>query len=1417
MIRFADIRMKPKLVLLFLFTGALPLLAVGWMGTRLASEALMDQAFNQLRTVQDIKTAQIDDFFREREDTLRILAESVQTQEALRELERHRDGTDGLPEHATQARVFSAAHNQYRPYFTQYARTFGYHDVFLVSADGQILFSTRSGAAPGTLLTVGQLADSNLAGLWRTVSRTMRLGFADFEPFALAEGLESAFLGHPVFAPGGALLGMVAVQLSPDSFEALMRTRQGMGERGESYLIARDADRGTFEFRSSMQTMGDGAYVIGLSLSPTAYWLKAFEAGAEGGAGRFADSLGAPVLIAYTPVRRHGLDWALISKMDEAEVTAPATTLLGRLSLAGAALLAAVAIGSFLFTRRLVRPIDQDVAFAQAIADGDLSAHLDLDQRDELGVLARTLNRMAGSLRDIDWLARGKQGLDDALRGVHAPEDIARRFITYFASFCEAQVGAVYVRPEGADFLDLVAGYAFSDRRGNFSRFALGQGLVGQVALERQTVVFSQLDPDQAPPISTGLDERVPAHVLVAPVTHDDELLGVVLLGSAAPFSPLARRLMAESLDNLAVHFLTARSHQVIQDLLQQARGQAQALREQQEQLARANADLEAQTSALKTSEAELQAQQEELRVTNEELEEQTRALKASEEKLQAQQEELRVTNEELEERTRALEKQSSALRQKNIDLLRAQDLIEQKAHDLEVASKYKSEFLANMSHELRTPLNSILILSQLLADNPAGNLTPKQVESARAVNSSGADLLSLINEILDLSKVESGKVEVVPEELPVRRVTADLARIFTEIASDKGVPFVVDVAEDAPPVLTTDAQRLQQVLRNLISNAFKFTDQGTVTLAISRPGPQADLSASGLDPAAALAFAVTDTGIGIPEDKQAVIFEAFQQADGTTSRKYGGTGLGLSISRELARLLGGELQLASTPGQGSTFTLFLPETYRAPEPDPEQDKGAWTSRSARKAAARKAQAKAQDAGDAPAPEAPPAQPPAPAPEAPRAAPPREPRAEEHPREASAEPQAPPAPLESTDQIPDDRKSIRKGDRALLIVEDDPNFARILVDMAHDRGFKCLVAGDGETGLHFADYYRPSAVVLDIGLPGIDGWTVMDRLKSNPELRHIPVHFMSAADETLDAMRMGAVGYLTKPVTLEAVNKALARIEGVLSKPVKRLLVVEDDALQRESIRELIGNGDVETVTVETGEEACEMLETEAFDCMILDLGLKDMSGFELLRRIRNDGLARRLPIIVYTGRELSREEEEELSRHAESIIIKGARSPERLLDETTLFLHRVEANLPADKQRMLRMVHDKEALLAGKKILLVDDDMRNVFALSSALEAHGMEVAIARNGREGVEKLSANPDTDLVLMDIMMPEMDGYEAMRAIRKRKRFQALPIIALTAKAMKGDRNKCIEAGASDYMAKPVDTDKLFSLLRVWLYQ
>jgi tubulin-specific chaperone A len=703
---------------------------------------------------------------------------------------------------------------------------------------------------------------------------------------------------------------------------------------------------------------------------------------------------------------------------------------------------------------------------------------------------------------------------------------------------------------------------------------------------------------------------------------------------------------------------------------------------------------------------------------------------------------------------------------------------VENKVKELEIASKYKSEFLANMSHELRTPLNSILVLSQLLGNNKDGNLSSKQRESAEAIHSSGSELLALINEILDLSKVEAGRVELNVEKVPLASITSDLNRLYKDIAESKGVRFSIDVADDLPEFMETDGQRLQQVLRNLLTNAFKFTAEGEIALIISRPTAE-QLKNTSLALHNSLAFSVRDQGIGIAEDKQQIIFEAFQQVDGSTSRDYGGTGLGLSISRELARLLGGTIRLHSIPGEGSTFTLVLPQQYEGEDAVPPVKKTTVIAEQLPDGEHKDGQEKERE------------------------------RTEVAPQQNGGK--------QNGGEVIDDRKNITPGCKSLLIIEDDNTFSRILRDFARERGFLAVIAEDGETGLHFADYYRPSAIILDIGLPGIDGWTVMERLKENPELRHIPVHFMSAADSSLDALRMGAIGYLTKPVSMEKIGETFAKLEHMIAKPVSRLLLVEDDATQRASIKELIGNSDVETMAVGSGAKAYEELDRGSYDCMILDLGLEDMSGFELLEKIRKNPSMAGLPIIIYTGRELTEDEEKQLRRYAESIIIKGVKSPERLLDESALFLHRVEADLPDDKRKMLQTVHEPEGVLSGSTVLLVDDDMRNVFALTSVLEERQVNVVIAMDGIECLEKLEEHDDIAAVLMDIMMPRMDGFEAMRKIRGKVRHTDLPIIALTAKAMKGDRNKCIEAGASDYLAKPVDSDKLLSMLRVWLYR
>lgn len=1388
MIRLSDIRIRPKLVFLLVSVGAIPLLIVSIVGSKLATDALMEKSYNQLITVQSIRKGQIEDFFTTSFARISILADSERIQEMMRLLTRHR-----VEKNKDRSLVTDAHSLQYqeevRSYISplkKYISAYGYHDLFLVDADeGDVLFSLAREEDLGTNLKLGQYRNSGLGNAWKRAITSGKTTFVDFAEYEPSGGAEAAFIAEPIRDEYGNVAGVLIFQLTPQLITRVVDSRQGMGSTGESYLMGVNLAQNKYEFRSDLRTMGNGAFVVGYSLpTPLDYWKDAVAAGEAGGHSAYTDSSGEEVLVAYNELCIAGIRWFLISKINKYEVTAPIRQTYKVLGIVSGFLLLFVGLLAVFFSRTITRPIIADMEFAQAIADGKLDATIEVDQRDELGDLARSLDSMARNLQELDWLKSGKEGLDDSMRGEHNPQELARTSIAYLCKHMGAQLGAVYALVD--DTLELKASYAFSDRKGNFNRFAMGEGLVGQAAFENEIIVFSNVTED-APAVNYGVGEVFSNAYMAVPVAFEGSVVGVILLGTLDTFSPLHRKFIEQNIENMAILMNAAQSRQLVHELLEQAQ-------QQQEELRVTNEELEEQTEALLESEARLQQQQEELRVTNEELEGQAKVLKESESELQAQQEELRVINEELEERTKALEEQKSAIAVKNSELVKAQKAVKQKAQDLEVASKYKSEFLANMSHELRTPLNSILILSQLFGQNKDGNLSKKQIESAYAIHSSGSDLLTLINEILDLSKIEAGKVELIIEPVGVSNLIQDINRLYRDIAADKGINFEIIVGQDVPATLETDSQRLQQVLRNLLTNAFKFTHQGTVSLSITRP-PQALTNDLGIDASNALAFVVSDEGIGIARDKQAAIFQAFQQADGSTSRNYGGTGLGLSISRELARLLQGAIYLESDEGKGSTFTVVLPEFYQ----DHAEYADVFEKVDIPVAAGGEDFAKSELAstelvvceGGA-------VQPQMPAPV------------------VSIPVQKKATPPKESEYVEDDRVAITPESRSLLIIEDDWNFAKIMRDFGRERGFLCLVAEDGETGLHFADYYKPSAIILDVGLPGIDGWTVMERLKDNPELRHIPVHFMSANDNSLDALRMGAIGYLAKPVTMEHVEEAFSALEDVISKPVRNLLLVEDDKIQCQSIKDLIGNGDVKTTDVATGREAYEELSRGNYDCMILDLGLEDMSGFELLEKIRLSDSSMRVPVIIYTGRDLTHDEEKQLSKYADSIIIKGVKSPERLLDESALFLHRVESNLPHEKQQMLKMVHDKESVLNGKKVMIVDDDMRNVFALSSVLEDRNMDVVVAKNGIECLEKLEELDSIDCVLMDIMMPKMDGYEAMTEIRKNPEYAKLPIIALTAKAMKGDRSKCIDSGASDYLSKPVNTDKLLSMMRVWLY-
>jgi CheY-like chemotaxis protein/signal transduction histidine kinase len=883
----------------------------------------------------------------------------------------------------------------------------------------------------------------------------------------------------------------------------------------------------------------------------------------------------------------------------------------------------------------------------------------------------------------------------------------------------------------------------------------------------------------------------------------EGEVKAVIELASFLPFSQIHQTFLDQLAESIGVVLNMIGASMRTEELLEQSQKLTQELQSQSQ---------------------ELQQQQDELKRSNTELEEQAKTLRQSEELLKEQQEELQQVNEELEEKASLLAEQNQKVEQKNREVEAARLSLEEKAEQLALSSKYKSEFFANMSHELRTPLNSLLILAKLLSDNKEKTLSPKQVEFAQTIYSSGTDLLNLINDILDLSKVEAGKMEVDTMEVPIADISSFSRRTFDPVAQQKGLSFTVNIQPDVPSSLYTDGQRLQQVLKNLLSNAFKFTQKGGVSLTIRKADKEKRYASRTLDQAeTVIAFAVEDTGIGIARDKQQLIFEAFQQADGTTSRKFGGTGLGLSISREIARLLGGEIRVESTPGRGSSFTLFLPARYAEPDAGAgggeggsakRRDRGeAWTrdgavrtgprgapsatfmSTAQRRAESTAEAAQSRGAGTAIA-----------------TSPASGAGDEDHYDR--------PVPLEELPKpigFDDDRDMIEDGDRVLLIIENDTNFSKVLLEMAREKGFKGLSALDGESGLKLAHAFGPDAITLDIDMPGMDGWAVLDRLKHHPQTRHIPVHIISGVHERQQGLKSGALAYLEKPVTREALDESFAKIAEFIDTSVKRLLVVEDDETQRNSMIELIQHEDVAITAVSSAEDALRELATGHFDCMVLDLGLQGVSGFELLETVKANPAMWELPIIIYTGKELTQAEETRLRKFAETIIVKDVKSPERLLDETALFLHRVEAKLPEQKRRMLERLHNADAVFSGKRVLIVDDDVRNIFSLTSMLEDHGMQVSFAENGRDAIAMLKERQDFDLVLMDIMMPELDGYETTRSIREIPALRSLPIIALTAKAMKGDREKTIAAGASDYITKPVDPDQLLSLMRVWLYR
>jgi HAMP domain-containing protein/CheY-like chemotaxis protein/signal transduction histidine kinase len=965
---------------------------------------------------------------------------------------------------------------------------------------------------------------------------------------------------------------------------------------------------------------------------------------------------------------------------------------------------------------------------ATAVTRGDLSRSIQVEARGEVSYLKDNINEMIRNLKDTtlknaqqDWLKTNLARFTRLLQGQRDLQAVTKLILSELAPLVSAHHGVFYMMDAGDTDarLRMIASYGYRSSRKLPTSFLPGEGLVGQCALEKVRIWLTDVPRDYIV-VSSGLGAAPPTNIVVLPILFEQQVKAVIEIASLDRFTETHLSFLDQLMESIGVVLNTIEANSRTESLLTQSQSLAQ---------------------------------------------------------------ELQQTNQELAEKARLLSEQNIEVERKNREVEQAKLALEEKATQLALSSKYKSEFLANMSHELRTPLNSLLILAQQLGDNPEGNLSGKQVEFAKTIHGSGSDLLTLINDILDLSKIESGTVTLDVSEYRFSNLRNYVDRTFRHMAEAKHLGFAVDLAENLPTAMMTDTTRLQQVLKNLLSNAFKFTNHGQVSLAISlvTSGFSSD-HPNLLHADAVLAFAVSDTGVGIATDKLQLIFEAFQQADGSTARKYGGTGLGLSISRELARLLGGEIRVESVVGSGSTFTLFLP-----------YNRAGFINYDMGRQAGRQPQVRL----------------PAPTPQV-----------------VYSVPQAAEQPVREDEALldddlevyasGDDRALIAAGDPSVLIIEDDERFAKIVLEFAREKNFKGIVTYQGDSALSLARDYLPSAILLDIDLPDIDGFTVLDRLKRDPSTRHIPVHVMSSLREREKALRQGAISYMNKPISKDALQEEFTRIQKFLLGGKRSLLVVDDEETQRDSIVALIGDTDLRIVAVGTGQAALEALREQHFDCMVLDLTLPDISGFDLLDLIGKDSSLRDLPIVINTAKDLNRKEVAKLKRYAKTIVVKDARSPERLLDETALFLHRSQASLPEAQRRMLEEIHAADGGLAGRKVLIVDDDLRNIFALSSLLERQQMHVSFAENGRDGIEVLEKDPTIEIVLMDIMMPEMDGYDTMRAIRRIPKFKSLPIITLTAKAMKGDRDKCIAAGASDYITKPVDVAQLLSLMRVWLH-
>jgi CheY-like chemotaxis protein/HAMP domain-containing protein/putative methionine-R-sulfoxide reductase with GAF domain len=1319
------------LLISFLLVALLPMLVVSFISLHQARINLHQNAESILEQAAFSKSLQISQYFESTLAALQFEGERHANLRLMENLIRARDRAHKPLQEFINSLSWIRLVDQWTTDLFYFQRRFNFYDIYLIASNGDMLYSVAQGDDLGTNLFTGRYGSTKFATACKRSIETGKASFSDYEYYNPSEEVISGFITVPIVDDVGERIGVLAARFPLDPVTALLVEEGGMVRTLNNYLIGSD-----LTLRSVMPLDPERPLLTQVILTEQTKLVKKYlspgipDVGEEHNAFIYTGPLGQQVIGMHHKVVMGNVFLALITEVDVEMAFSAARELRRKVIVLSSILFLLVLFLLPPLVLSIVRPIIQLTRQTKQVTSGDYTNLYEIDAKNEIGDLSQSFTTMVESLRrsqeqeeQNSWLLDGQLELNDIIRGELSLPEFCSRTVSFLAKYLRVEVGAMYTMTLEKR-LRLTGSYALTPGKKLTSEFALGQGIVGQVALEKKTMLLSSVPKDYLL-VQSGLGKSEPHSILLVPIVVDGNVLAVLELASLAPFMNQIQIFVEQIADTIGISIQTLHSNHRVQELLEESQTQTEELAAREEELSQANQGLEKQTSALQKSEAFLQAQQEELK----------------------------QTNEELEEQAQLLEEQKSSLNSQNIRLDEARK-------EMEIASRYKSEFLANMSHELRTPLNSILLLSQHLANNKEESMTEKQVECAATVHSSGAELLTLINEILDLAKVESGKMHLALDDCFIADIGSSMQRNFQPIAENTGVVFTLQVAADMPTIIRSDCQRIAQILKNLLSNAFKFTEAGNVTLEIRKEEGKLPFK-----------FIVRDSGIGIKQENIESVFRAFQQEDGSTSRKYGGTGLGLSISRELAGLLEGTLNATSVKGEGAVFTLSLPEQIDPSGVEP--DKGSSPVITS-------------------------------------------PQVKSKSDHSSTKEILPPVLSKIEEYLPDDRREIKENSRSILIVEDDQVFARILRDSARERGFKALVAESGETGLQMTEQYRPDGIILDMELPGINGRNVLSRLKENLQTRHIPVHIISAADDTSETRNMGAVGYLTKPVNMKAINTTFSRIEKVISRKVKTVLLVEDDEVMRREVTNLLADTMVTVTSATTGTEARDLQKHSDFDCIIVDLGLPDINGCDLIQQMKNEKDFQ-TPVIIHTARDLTSQEQRILDTLSDAIVVKDAKSMDRLLDESSLFLHRVATDLPEEKKAIIRKFHDREAILENKKILIVDDDMRNVFSLSSILEEKGIVTEMAENGKVALEKLTAHTDIDLVLMDIMMPEMDGYEAMREIRKMEtKLGKIPILALTAKAMKGDRAKCIDAGASDYLAKPVDAEKLFSMLRVWLY-